>query len=384
MFAATGGAGLGDGFGTGFGSAMLDLDIEARRGRLALEVRLTAAAGRITAVFGPSGAGKTTLVNLIAGLDRPDSGRIVLDGEVLFDSAQGIDVPPERRGLGYVFQDGRLFPHLSVRANLSFGMRRGRGTGPDMGRVVDLLGIAPLLDRRPARLSGGERQRVAMGRALLAGPRLLLMDEPLASTDVGRKNEILPLIEQMRDEFRLPILFVSHSMAEIVRLADEMVLVEDGHVRAAGPLAELLSRLDLLDATGREEAGSVLEVSVAGHDPGDRLTRLAFSGGELLVPLLTMPAGARLRVRVHARDVALALAPPAGLSVLNVFSGRVVEMAKGDGATVDLRLDIGVPLLSRITARSARALDIAPGKSVHALVKSVAVDRRAACGENGS
>ncbi|MHA1114212.1 MAG: molybdenum ABC transporter ATP-binding protein [Alphaproteobacteria bacterium] len=360
---------------------MLEMDVKARRGAFVLDARLTAAAGGVTAVFGPSGSGKTTLVNMIAGLVRPDSGRILLDDTVLFDSEQRIDLPTEQRGLGYVFQDGRLFPHLSVRGNLTFGMRRARGPGPEMDRVIGILGIGHLLDRRPAKLSGGERQRVAMGRALLAGPRLLLMDEPLASIDAARKNEVLPLIEQMRDEFSLPILFVSHAMEEIVRLADKMVLIEEGRVRAAGPLTELLSRLDLLDATGRDEAGAALEVAVAGHESRDRLTRLAFPGGELLVPLLALPVGERLRVRVHARDVALALEPPAGLSILNAFPGTVMEMAESNRATVDLRLDIGVPLLSRITARSARTLGIAPGKKVHALIKSVAVDRRLAGGD---
>jgi molybdate transport system ATP-binding protein len=249
--------------------------------------------------------------------------------------------------------------------------------------VVDLLGIGHLLDRRPGRLSGGERQRVAIGRALLASPRLLLMDEPLASLDGPRKEEIIPYIERLRDEVRIPIIYVSHAVAEVARLATTLVLMSEGRVEAVGSVADLFARLDLYPLTSRFEAGAVLEMRVAAHEPGDGLTLLRGAAGELLVPMLDgrrHAVGAAVRIRIRARDVILAVAAPQGLSALNALKGRVAEIASGEpgAAQVDVRLtlDSGESLIARITRRSIRALGIAPGREVHAVVKTVAFDRR--------
>ncbi len=355
---------------------MLAVDVRRRFGDFRLDARFEAEGG-VTALFGRSGSGKTTLVNLLAGLDRPDDGRIAVDGTVLFDAAGGIDLPPEHRRLGYVFQEGRLFPHLSVRGNLTFGMRRVRPADrhQDFDQVVRLLDLEPLLDRRPRSLSGGEKQRVAIGRALLASPRLLLMDEPLASLDAPRKNEILPFIERLRDVLRLPVVYVSHAVDEVVRLADTLVLLSDGRTVAAGGVEDIMSRLDLRPLTGRYEAGAVLTATVAGEDRAFDLTELAFAGHRLLVPRLGLPEGTRLRVRVRARDVALSLSRPTGTSVLNVFPGVVREIETGPGPQVDVLLDVGQPLIARITRRSLAELNLAPGRPVFALLKAVAVDR---------
>jgi molybdate transport system ATP-binding protein len=355
------------------------LEVRAKRsfGSFALDVAFDAGPGGVTALFGRSGAGKTLLVNMLAGLVRPSEGRIAIDGNLLFDSAKGIDLPPERRRLGYVFQEGRLFPHMSVRGNLGYGMRGRRDAAArrEFAHVVGLLGIEPLLERRPRALSGGEKQRVAIGRALLAAPRLLLMDEPLAALDAARKAEILPYIERLRDELRLPIVYVSHAMEEIVRLADTVVLISDGRAAAAGPIEEVMSRLDLRPMTGRYEAGAVLATTVESHDPRYALTILRFPGGPLVVPQVELPVGTALRVRVRARDVSIALAPPSAISILNVFSGRIVEVGEGVGPQVDLLLDIGAPLWARVTARSYHELGLGVGKTVYALIKTVAIDR---------
>ncbi len=348
---------------------MLTVDVGRRFGDFRLKVRFTAEGG-LTALFGRSGAGKTSLVNLLAGLERPEQGRISVDGHVLFDADAGIDVPPERRRLGYVFQEGRLFPHMSVRGNLAYG-RRGR----DFEHVVDLLDLRRLLDRRPGTLSGGEKQRVAIGRALLAGPRLLLMDEPLASVDAARKDEILSYIERLRDEVKLPIVYVSHVMDDIIRLADTMVILSDGEVVAAGAVEDLMSRLDLRPHTGRYEAGAVLTVTVAERDAAFGLTELAFGGNRLVVPRLDLPEGMSLRVRIRARDVSLCLTPPGDISVLNIFQGRILEIEAGAGPMADVRLDIGAPLIARVTRRSVHEMTLEPGKTVLALIKAVAVDR---------
>ncbi|MCP5372765.1 MAG: molybdenum ABC transporter ATP-binding protein [Hyphomicrobiales bacterium] len=356
---------------------MLEVAIEKRLGDFRLDAAFTAG-GRLTALFGRSGSGKTSVVNALAGLSRPDAGRIALDGRVLFDSVAGVHVPARRRRVGYVFQDARLFPHLTVRGNLAYGMKLVPPAERrlDFDAVVDLLGLGALLGRHPRTLSGGEAQRVAIGRALLASPRLLLMDEPLASLDAPRKQEILPLIERLRDQVEMPIVYVSHSLDEVIRLADTMVLLSDGAVVASGGVEELMSRLDLRPLTGRYEAGAVIGATVAEPDAGYGLTRLAFHGHSLHVPRLDLPAGTGLRVRIRARDVALSLQAPTGISILNVFPGTVAAIeAAEDGPQVDVLVDVGTPLVARITRRSLTELGLAVGRPVHALVKAVAIDR---------
>jgi molybdate transport system ATP-binding protein len=354
----------------------LDVRLRHRLGDFALDVAFEAPAG-ITVLFGRSGSGKTSVVNAIAGLLRPDEGRIALDDATLFDSAAGANVPVHRRRIGYVFQDARLFPHLSVRRNLGYGARfapRG-AVGPDLGAVADLLGIAGLLDRRPGTLSGGERQRVAIGRALLARPRLLLMDEPLASLDTPRKAEILPYLERLRDQTGLPILYVSHAMSEVARLATTLVVLEDGRMRRAGPADTLLSDPDLVPLVGVREAGAVMAATIGAHLP-DGLTELTISGGTLLLPRMDAPVGAATRVRILAQDVILATERPVGLSALNVLPCRVVALRDGSGPGVIVQLRCGADaLLARVTRRSARLLDLDAGREVHAVIKSVSVSR---------
>ncbi len=357
---------------------MLEVSVEKRLGAFQLDARFECETSGVVAFFGRSGAGKTTLVNMMAGLLKPDRGRISVNGTALFDSDRRLDVPPERRRLGYVFQEGRLFPHLSVRGNLTYGFNRAPAAERriELDQIVALLGLEDLLARRPRDLSGGEKQRVALGRALLANPRLLLMDEPLAALDQPRKEEILSFIERLRDELAIPIVYVSHSMPEIVRLADTMVLISGGRVEAVGPVDELTSRLDLRPLTGRYEAGAVLNARVERQDETYGLTELSFAGGRLLVPRLELPAGAELRLRIRARDVSLARHAPKDLSILNVVPCVVREIGIDEGPQVDLQLDAnGAALWARITRRSLAALNIEPGARVYALIKAVAIDR---------
>ncbi len=357
---------------------MLEVAIEKRLGTFRVAAKFSCETTGIVALFGRSGAGKTTLVNMLAGLLRPDAGRIVVDGTVLFDSERGLDVPPERRRLGYVFQEGRLFPHLSVRGNLTYGLRRVAPAERriELDQIVALLGLDALLERRPRDLSGGEKQRVALGRALLANPRLMLLDEPLAALDQPRKEEILPFIERLRDELAIPIVYVSHAMPEIVRLADTMVLMSEGRVEAVGALDDLTSRLDLRPLTGRYEAGAVLTARVESQDQAFALTELSFAGGRLLVPRLELPRGAELRLRIRARDIALALERPQRTSFLNAVPCIVRDIGAEDGPLVDLRLDAGgAALWARVTRRSLEDLGLAPGTAVYALIKAVAIDR---------
>jgi molybdate transport system ATP-binding protein len=359
---------------------LLELDVSHRiNNRFDLEVRFSTGPG-LTALFGRSGAGKTSVVNMIAGLLRPDRGRIVVDGIVLVDTARGIFVPKHRRRIGYVFQEARLFPHLTVRQNLLFGRwftaRAERREG--LEDVVSLLGIAALLERRPGALSGGEKQRVAIGRALLASPRLLLMDEPLASLDAARKDEILPYIERLRDEVRVPIVYVSHSIPEVARLATSIVLMSDGKVDAVGPVETIFGRLDLYPETDRFEAGAVIEAEVVAHDDHFGLTRLLHAAGEITVPRLTVSAGTRVRVRIRARDVIVALERPSAVSALNILRGRVAEVAGGDGPVQDLRIELSEgSVLARVTQRSIVELGLSPGRPVFAIVKSIAVESAA-------
>jgi len=357
---------------------VLEVDIAHRLAAFELDIHFRTGRG-LTALFGRSGAGKTSVVNAIAGLIRPERGRIVVDGSVLIDTERGIRVPAHRRRVGYVFQEGRLFPHLTVRQNLLFGRWFARDSAPAscLDDVVDLLGIAPLLERRPGRLSGGEKQRVAIGRALLASPRLLLMDEPLAALDAGRKDEILPYLERLRDQASVPIVYVSHSVAEVTRLANTIVLISDGRVRAVGPVQEVMGRAELYPLAGRFEAGAVLAVRVAAHDARWRLTELTGAFGKLMVPLLDAPIGTALRVRIRARDVILALTPPIGISALNVLAGRVEALVPIEEGALEVELRLGGErLLARVTRRSGEALGLVPGRQVFAVIKTVAIDRR--------
>jgi molybdate transport system ATP-binding protein len=361
---------------------MLSVAVEHRLGDFLLDAAFDGAGG-LTALFGRSGSGKTSLVNAIAGLIRPARGHIVLDGEVLTDTARGVFVRARRRRIGYVFQEGRLFPHLTVRQNLLYGRWFAGGTGDagEVAHIVELLGIGDLLGRRPANLSGGEKQRVAIGRALLAHPRLLVMDEPLASLDETRKREILPYIERLRDEFAIPIVYVSHAIAEVARLATTIVVLSEGRVVAVGPTAAILGRIDLFPLTGRAEAGAILHTRVAGHDRAFGLTTLRAAAGELRVPHLDIAVGTALRVRIRARDVMIALQPPAGLSALNILPGTVAEIGHAEGPIVEMRLDCaGEALVARLTRRSVETLGLAPGRPVYAVIKSIAFDHHAFAG----
>ncbi|MBL6750742.1 MAG: molybdenum ABC transporter ATP-binding protein [Nevskia sp.] len=355
----------------------LAVTVTHRFGDFALDASF-ASPGGLTALFGASGAGKTSLLRIVAGLVRPASGRVEVDGTVLLDTARRLCLPAHRRGVGYVFQEPRLLPHLSVRHNLGYGRwfsRRGGDPG-EFGRVVELLDIGRLLERRPAALSGGEAQRVAIGRALLARPRLLLMDEPLASIDEPRKAEIIPYIERLRDGSRVPIVYVSHALDEIVRLATTLVVLEHGRVAAAGDLATVLGRVDLPILARRADAGVVLDVEVAAHEPRWQLTVLRCQAGLLHVPAIEAAAGSRRRIWVRARDVSLALSAPADSSILNQLPAQVVRLAASDGASVDVQLDCsGATLLARVTRLSAERLALRPGLAVQALVKGIAFER---------
>ncbi|WP_210484997.1 molybdenum ABC transporter ATP-binding protein [Microvirga antarctica] len=358
----------------------LVVDIRHQQGAFTLQARFESH-GHLTALFGRSGAGKTTLVNAISGLLAPREGRIVVDGQVLFDADEGIAVPPHRRRIGYVFQEGRLFPHLSVRQNLLFGRwftpRERRAASFD--DVVAMLGIDHLTERRPATLSGGEKQRVAIGRALLADPQLLLMDEPLASLDDERKAEIYPYIERLRDAGRVPIVYVTHSVAEIARLSTSIVLLSEGRVTAAGPSAELLRDAKLFPQFGAAEAGAVVDARVASQDDRYDLTLLEVRAGTLTVPRLARVIGAALRIRVRARDVILSIRPPTGLSALNVLPGRIIAVDTGTGPSADVTVDCaGDRIVARLTRKSVHEMALRPGLAVHAIIKGIAFEGDAA------
>jgi len=356
----------------------LAVAVRRKLGAFALDAAFESA-GRLTALFGHSGSGKTTLVNLIAGLERPDAGRIAVDGHALVDTAARCFVPAHRRRIGYVFQDARLFPHLTVRQNLAYGRlfapRADRWA--DVPRLVELLGIGPLLDRRPGRLSGGERSRVAIGRALAASPRLLLMDEPLASLDEARKAEILPYVERLRDEAAIPIVYVSHAIAEVARLATDIVVLSAGRVVASGPSGEVLRRLDLTAPEERDETAALIEAVLEGQDEGFALSLLRSAGGVWRVPRIEAAPGRRLRARIRARDVMLALDRPGRISALNVRPAVVRSVSAAAGAA-DALVDLdagGDRLLARVTRATVGALGLVPGTPVWAIVKAVSFDR---------
>jgi molybdate transport system ATP-binding protein len=356
---------------------VLEVSVTGQAGEFRLAADFEAGSG-VTALFGRSGAGKTTILKIIAGMTRPREGRIVADGRVLFDSGTGIDLSLPRRQVGFVFQDGRLFPHLSVRRNLTYARWAGRrNASRPFEEVVGLLGLEPHLDRSPATLSGGERQRVAIGRALLSDPAILLMDEPLSSLDQARRLDILPYIEAIRDETRIPIVYVSHEIDEVARLADTVVVLEQGRMLAAGSAAEIFGRLDLGDTLGRQEAGALIEATVQQVETEYGVALIDVGGARLELVGEGFAAGEAVRLRIRARDVALALREQPGLSIRNQLPCIVEEIASVDPAFVEVALRLGGQRLrSRITRKSADEMALAPGRKVVALLKAVSVERR--------
>ena len=361
------------------GSALIDARFHGGFGGFALDVGFVAPARGITALFGPSGCGKTTVLRCVAGLQRLADGFFALDGEVWQDGARFL--PPHRRPVGYVFQEASLFALLSVRANLLYGHRRtvGRGTPEAIGfdEVVGLLGLDHLLERAPLRLSGGERQRVAIGRALLAQPKLLLMDEPLAALDRFSKDEILPYLERLHSTLSVPVLYVSHDIAEVERLADHLVLLEGGRVTAAGALEDLQAD-PALPIARMPEAGVTLPATVESFEAAYGLATLALAGGRLLVPGTAEAPGRARRVRIAASDVSLARAPSAGSTILNVLPARILAAEPQDGVQVMVAVALGAEgrgarLLARVTRKSWDALGLAPGQAVFAQIKGVAL-----------
>ncbi|MFG1431255.1 molybdenum ABC transporter ATP-binding protein [Xanthobacter sp. V2C-8] len=346
----------------------LDVTVKHDFPSFSLDVAFSAPTPGVVALFGPSGCGKTTVMSAVSGLLKADTARIVLDGDVLSDKA-----PAERR-IGVVFQDGRLFPHMSVGSNLRYGMRRAPEGPVKFDETVELLGIGHLLDRRPGRLSGGERQRVAIGRALLSQPRLLLMDEPMAALDASRKQEIMPFLARLHDEMHIPIMIVTHSIEEVARLADTLVLISKGHIEAAGPVGEVLARADLPFSTGTN-AGAVLSARIGRHDCARWLTEIDAGGVKILVPIMDRPPGTPVRVRIPASEVALALEEPQAISTNNVIAGTVRNVRETEDKTMALaEVAVGDTLfLSQLTPDSRHDLDIQPGKPVLALFKSIGV-----------
>lgn len=348
---------------------MLEIRLQHRFEGFQLDVDLALPPG-LTVLFGRSGSGKSSLIKAVAGLLAPDRGRIVLDGRVLFDDAQGLNLPPHQRGLGVIFQEGRLFPHLTVRQNLLYG---ARGRAPNLDRVVEMLGIGELLARRPGGLSGGEQQRVAIGRALLSGPGVILADEPLAALDEPRKTEILPYFEYLRNQ-SCPILYVTHSPAEVARLATHVVVLDAGQVLRQGTASEILGDPDLVPA-GIRSVGAVLEARVARHHE-DGLTELDAGGVPLFLPRVASATGTMIRIRIAAQEVILSRTRPEGLSALNILPGTIdsLRAGEGPGALVALSTPAG-RVLARVTRRSAETLGLAEGVECFAVVKTVAIAR---------
>jgi molybdate transport system ATP-binding protein len=353
---------------------MLQVSVRKQRPGFSLAATFAAPTPGVIALFGRSGSGKTTLVNLTSGLLLPDHGEIRLNASVLTDIDARVAVPVERRRIGYVFQEPRLFPHLTVEGNLRYGKRRAPRAAHvvTFDEVVSLLGLASLLDRRPRQLSGGERQRVALGRALLSQPRLLLLDEPLAALDVARREEVLPYLEALRARLSIPIVYVSHQFEEVLRLATHLVLLDAGRVLAHGAVEEICLRPELQSIVGPDLVGAVLEGVVARLHPGQSSADIVIGRGTLQVSLRNVAVGARVRLQLLARDVILATQPVQGLSVRNALAGTVTAIRADDYGAVLVSVDIGgATVLARITQNALQALGLRPGDAVWTLIKAV-------------
>ena len=357
---------------------MLSVNVQKRRGAFSLDAQFELPTPGVVALFGRSGCGKSTLVELLAGLLDADSGRISLDGTVLLDKAFGTDMPAERRRIGCVFQDARLFPHLRVGANLRYGARRATGKPyVNFDAVIALLGLAPLLSRRCHQLSGGERQRVAIGRALLSQPRLLLLDEPLAALDSARRDEVLPYLEVLRDQLTIPMVYVSHQFDEVLRLATHLVLIDAGKTLAQGDIGAMSLRSELREIIGPEAVGSILEGEIQRIDGQSGLASVAIGSGVLKVQSDGHAVGAKLRVQILARDVIVATREPEYLSVRNMLRGKVTAISRDTGEADLVSIDVGgAVIMARITSAATRDLGLAPGDAAWALIKAVSMRGR--------
>ncbi|WOC16809.1 Vitamin B12 import ATP-binding protein BtuD [Pseudochrobactrum sp. MP213Fo] len=355
-------------------SNALDLNIHGGNGGFRVDAAFRAETG-VTALFGASGAGKTTLLRMIAGTLRPEQGRIAIGEHVLFDSEKQINLKPEQRHIGYVYQDARLFPHLTVLRNLTYAAWAGkRQPVRKLEDITALLGIEHLLQRKPHQLSGGEKQRVAIGRALLSAPKLLLLDEPLSSLDHARREEILPYLEQLRDESGLPIVFVSHEVDEVARLADTLVLLEQGRVRESGSVFDIFSQID-----GSGETTSVLlKGTVTRNDDHYAMAEIAIGGVKFQLTDQTLQTGMNVRLRIRSKDVSLARTAPVGISIRNVFPVVIHSISTDSGPFAELNLQLGdTELLSRISRKSVQDLELRQGEQIFALIKAVSIDRSA-------
>ena len=357
---------------------MLSVNVQKRRGAFSLDAQFELPTPGVVALFGPSGCGKSTLVELLAGLLEADSGRITLDGTVLLDKAVGSHIVAERRRIGCVFQDARLFPHLRVKANLLYGSQRAAGKPyVDFDTVTSLLGLAPLLSRRCHKLSGGERQRVAIGRALLSQPRLLLLDEPLASLDSARREEVLPYLELLRDELTIPMVYVSHQFEEVLRLATHLVLIDAGRTLAQGDIGAMSLRAELREIIGAEAVGAIVDGQIQRIDKTNGLASVAVGAGVLKVRADAHAVGAKLRVQILARDVIVATREPQDLSVRNMLRGTITAIARDAGDADLISIDVGgATILARVTRAATHDLALAPGIAAWALVKAVSMRGR--------
>lgn len=353
----------------------LDMNVKGRNGSFTIDAAFRAERG-VTALFGVSGAGKSTLLRMIAGTLCPDEGRIAIGDHVLFDSAKSVNLRPEQRRIGYVFQDSRLFPHLSVLRNLTYAQWAGkRHSNRSVEEITALLGIEALLQRKPHQLSGGEKQRVAIGRALLSAPQLLLLDEPLSSLDHARRQEILPYLERLRDESGLPVVFVSHEVGEVARLADTLVLLEQGRVRESGSVFDIFSRIDGMGDT----TSVLLQGEVTRSDDAYALAEIAIGGHSFQLTDHALQSGMKVRLRIRSRDVSLSRFAPVDISIRNIFPVIIHSISIDDGPFAELCLQLGeVQLLSRISKKSVQDLRLQEGEQVFALIKAVSIDRSAA------
>ena len=353
---------------------MIEANFSVQRDNFRLDINFSIPSVGVTALFGPSGSGKTTTINALAGITKPSSGYISIDEKRLFDRKARVDIPIEKRGLGYVFQDGRLFPHLTVEENLTYGMPKTEIVSSRKFEIFNLLGLEALLNRKPISLSGGERQRTAIGRALLSSPRLLLMDEPLAGLDFARKQELLPYLTKLKKSLKLPIIYVSHQLDEVLRLADNLILLNNGKIIRQGPIEEIVNSREIQSLLGRDEKITFLTCTASPSVSPGGLGKLTFDGGHLWTSAVNFSKADNLRVQLRAQDIAIALKKPDNISIANVLDATVYSIKTSIGPHTDIELTLGnTRIWSRVTNQSATNLNLKKGSKVYALIKSTAI-----------